>query len=189
MSLYDSDFLEGLQAFIESPEAEDRFRIDDDHKAEWAVRLIADERAEAERLNAVRQQMIADYTEQIRRENERLERRTSALTALLMDYFETVPHKGTKTQESYQLPSGKLMRKYPAAKIERDDAAMIAWLRSNDLERFIKVKESPAWDELKKSSVSFDSDGCAIYTPTGEIMEGVAAVPQEPVFRLELTKG
>lgn len=189
MSLYDNDFMEGLQAFIEGPEdAEERFRIDDDHKAEWAMRLIADERSEAERLNAVRQQMIADYTEQIRKENERLERRTSALTMLLMDYFETVPHKGSKTQESYTLPSGKLVRKYPAAKIERDDNAMISWLRANNLERFIRVKETPAWDELKKSSVHFDSDGCAIYTPTGEVMAGVAAVPQEPVFRLEIQR-
>lgn len=188
MSIYDEDFMEGLLNYLEAPESDDRFRIDDDHKAEWAMRLIADERAEAERLNAVRRQMIEDYTEQIRRENEMLEKRTSALTAMLMDYFETVPHKGTKTQESYQLPSGKLVRKYPAPKIERDDAAMIAWLRENDLERFIKVKESPAWDELKKSSVSFDGDGCAIYTPTGEIMEGVAAVPQEPVFKLEIQR-
>ena len=185
MSLYDDNFMEDLMMALEAPE-ENRFRIDDDHKAEWAMRLIADERAEAERLNSVRRQMIADYEEQIRRENDQLEKRTSALTAMLMDYFETVPHKASKTQESYQLPSGKLVRKYPAPKIERNDAAMIEWLRANALERFIKVKESAAWDELKKSSVSFDSDGCAIYTPTGEIMDGVAAVPQEPVFRLEM---
>lgn len=185
MSYYDEDFMLGLQDFIEAPE-EHRFCIDDDHKAEWAMRVIADERAEAERLNAVRVKMIADYTEQIRRENERLEKRTSALTALLMEYFDTVGHSSTKTQESYALPSGKLVRKYPAPKIERDDAAMVNWLRANGLEQHIKVKETPAWDELKKSCVSFDYDGSCIYNATGEVMDGVVAVPQEPVFKVEI---
>lgn len=185
MSLYDDNFMDGLMMAIENPE-DSGFRIDDDHKAEWALQVIAAERAEADRLNAVRMKMIADYEEQIRRENDQLEKRTSRLTAMLMDYFDTVPHKGSKTQESYALPGGKLVRKYPAPKIERNDAAMIDWLRANGQEQFVRVKESPAWDELKKNSVSFDSDGCAIFTPTGEIMDGVMAVPQEPVFRLEL---
>lgn len=186
MSLYDNEFMEGLQAFLEAPEEEEHFRIDDDHKAEWALRVIADERAEAERLNGIRQQMIADYTEQIRRENERLERRTSGLMRLLMDYFELVPHARTKTQEKYTLPSGELVRKYDDAKVERNDAAMIGWLKQNGLERFIRRKETPAWDELKKQYVSFEPDGTCIYTPTGEVMDGVVAVPQEPVFKVNI---
>ena len=186
MSLYDNELMEGLLEAMEAAEEERSFRIDDDHKAEWAMRVIAEERAEAERLNDIRRKMIADYTEQIRRENERLEKRTSMLTAMLMDYFDTVEHRSTATQEKYRLPSGELVRKYPAPKIERNDAQLVEWLKANGCEQYVKVKETPAWDELKKQCVSFDGDGYAIYMPTGEVIDGVAAVPQEAVFNVEI---
>lgn len=183
---FDHDFLEALNALAEDEQEDKSFRIDNDHAAEWAVRKITEYTAEANRLNAVRKAMIADYQMQIEEENARLEKRTGRLKAMLMDYFDTVEKKASKTREVYRLPSARLVRKFPAAKVERDNARMLMWLRGNGMHSFIKRTEEPMWAAIKEEGVEFDADGNAVFLPTGEIIDGVVAVPQESVFSVEL---
>ncbi len=183
---FDMDFMEALNALADEEQEDRSFRIDNDHSAEWAIRKITEYTAEANRLNAVREAMIADYRQQIDEENTRLEKRTARLRAMLMDYFETVEKRCTSTQETYRLPSGRLVRKHPKPKVERDNDTLLKWMRGNNMAAFIRSKEEPAWAELKAAGVDFDEDGNAIFSPTGEIIDGVKAVPQEAVFSVEL---
>lgn len=77
------------------------FVIDNDWKAEWAMRKIAEEEAEKNRLVEICQQAIDEYQAKIDVYNKSLENKTSYLRSLLAQYFETVPHKKTKIQETY----------------------------------------------------------------------------------------
>jgi len=85
-----------------------QFRITDDRCADWAIRKIADERSEYDRLKALADEQIAAINEKVAAARKRMENGTSYLTSCLADFFATVPHKETKTTEKYRLLSGTL---------------------------------------------------------------------------------
>lgn len=96
------------------------FRITDDRCADWAIRKIADERSEYDRLKA------------------------------LADFFATVPHKETKTTEKYRLLSGTLTFKKGTTKTKLDETKLVPWLKANGYGELVKVEESTRWADLKK---------------------------------------
>lgn len=170
---------------ILAPETEEKetFKIDNDNKAEWALTVIKTEQADRDRLISVCEHKIREYQEKIEQFKKQYESRTSYLISCLNQYFQTVPRKKTKTQETYQLPSGKLKLKYPAPEYKQDKDKLLKWLKSNSMTDYIETKESPKWGELKKS-VTVQGD--KVVTEDGEIVEGVTAVERAPVFEVEV---
>ena len=103
-------------------------------------------------------------------------------TALLESYFDTVPHKATKTSEKYKLPSGVLVRKAQAPEYERDDAQIIAWCAENApscVENVPKLK----WTALK--GMITENNGQAVEELTGEVVPGIKIVPRDPIFAVQ----
>ena len=170
--------LEMLDEAIEQSE----FKIDTDQKAEWALNIIREEQAEAQRLINVCNSQILYYQSELKRVQDKLENKTGNLKAMLFDYFQTVPKKSSKTQETYSLPSGKLKLKYPQPEYKRDDATLVKWLKERDMTEYIKVSESPKWGELKKT-VQVAGDKACI---DGEIIDGIQVVERQPVFDIEI---
>lgn len=178
--------LEDLEEFdlstIENEERP-RWRITDDGCADWAVRKIAEERAEYERLKQLGEQQIEAINEKIEAAKRRFENGTAYLTTCLAEFFGTVPHKVTKTTEKYRLLSGTLTLKKGSVKAEADDAALVPWLRANGMGDYVKVKESAAWGDLKKKLTFVD--GVAIMEESGEIVEGVTVTVAPDTFKVE----
>ena len=162
-------------------EIEPAFSIDSDDKAEWAIRRISEIRAESERLIAVSEHYIEFYRNKITDAQARCTERCDGLIAMLRSYFDSVPHKVTRTQQTYALPSGKLTLKIQQPKIERDDAALTDWLRENRPE-FIEVKETPRWGDFKKTVRLTGTD---YVTEDGEIVPGITVTPRDPVFTVD----
>lgn len=75
------------------------FRITDDRCADWAIRKIAEERSEYNRLKDLADQQKAAIEEKVEAARRRMENGTAFLTSCLADFFNTVPHKTTKTTE------------------------------------------------------------------------------------------
>jgi len=167
------------------PEIEENndFTIDNDSKAEWALSIIKAEKADRDRLIAVCEEKIKEYQEKIEQFKKRFENRTSYLVSLLNQYFQTVPKKKTKTQETYKLPSGTLKLKLPSIEYQRDDAKLVEWLKSSGMNEFIQVKEAPKWAELKKRVIV---SGDKVITEDGEIVEGIAVVEKPARFEVEV---
>ncbi len=161
----------------------ERFRVDDDFKAEWAIVKIKEEQADAQRIMDICKNMILHYQEQLKGAEEELEKKTSYLKGQLEQYFEGVDKKKTKTQESYKLASGTLKRKYPKPKITRDNDTLIKWLKARDMYDYIKQVESAEWGELKKK-LKETSNGYV--TEDGEIVEGVKLEARDPEFTIEV---
>jgi hypothetical protein len=160
------------------------FTIDNDNKAEWAIRKIDEERAEAQRYINVCNTMINEYRLKIQEAEEQLERDTGYLQSLLAQYFETVETKRTKTQETYKLPSGTLKKKYPQPQFKRDDEKLVKWLKDRQMNEYIKVKEYPDWSNLKKA-LKLTKDNVLV-DENGEIVDGVLVVERPPVFEVEV---
>jgi len=163
---------------VEISESEE-FTIDTDEKAEWALKKVLAAKKEKERLLAL---IDAEHDRLDQKGDavcKQYENETSYLLFKLGEYFRTVEHKETKTQESYQLLSGKLIFKKPTQKIEPDEEAFLAWCKQNAPE-YVRQKESVAWGDIKKQMVV---DGnTVIYGATGEVVTGVSVTETAGVF-------
>lgn len=152
------------------------FCVDNDVKADWTLRKIAEIQAERDR-------MVDFHERQIEVTKAQAEIRISYLMEHLRRYTNTLPMRETKTQLKYALPSGDLVIKKAAMTYKRDDEQLLRWIQKNDLSEFTQVKVSPAWGELKKHlAIAGDS---VILADTGEIVEGVEAVEAEPTFMIK----
>ena len=160
------------------------FRITDDRCADWAIRKIAEERSEYNRLKDLADQQKAAIDEKVEAARRRMENGTSFLTGCLADFFRTVPHKTTKTTEKYRLLSGTLTLKKGGTKAKVDDAKLVPWLRANGYGDLVKVEESAKWGELKKL-LTYTGEIAAI-EGTGEIVEGVTAYEAPDTFTVDI---
>ena len=94
-----SELLENFEGELMFP------KIQNDDEAEECIQAIKAAEADVvfwKNYYAEALQKIADASQRIIDNN----------TARLEAYFDTLPHKVAKTQESYPLPSGKLVRKH-----------------------------------------------------------------------------
>lgn len=176
------DLTEFDMEFGEVPaESEDgHFVIDSDAKAEWAIRKIAEEQAEFERLNACCQTEIERYIERQDFYAKRFESRTENLRAMLQAYFGTVPVKDSKTQQKYDLPSGSLVMKKPSSDYKPDPGKLRDWLVAGGMSDYLKTEVSPRWALVKKQ-LSMAENGDIIFGETGEIIPAdCVTVEQKP---------
>lgn len=185
------DELEGMDMstfWQDETEAEDAprpvWRITDDGCADWACRKIAEERAELARIRELAEAQIARIEEKLAAAERRCENGTRFLTSKLAEYFETVPHKTTKTKASYRLLSGTLTRKFGGASMEKDDSKLVEFLKASGNLDFIKTEEKPKWGEYKKRLEIMG--GSVVDTETGEIVEGVKAVEKPDTFTVDV---
>ena len=158
------------------------WQVTDDQAAEWCLSKIREAQDEKEKWKAY-------YDDQLQKINNREDSRIAFFEEKLKEYFYKVPHKMTKTQSSYKLPSGKLVMKGQEPAYERDEEQLLAWLRQNHQERFVKTKETVDWSGLKKSLEG--AEGLAIsngrvITPDGEIVPGITVVERPNIFKVEV---
>lgn len=167
----------------EEIDAGEGWTISDDSAAEWALQKIAQERAELARLEALAQEQQERIQQQVDAARRRCESATGWLTGRLADYFERVPHKTTKTQETYRLLSGRLVLKHRPPKATYDDTKLVEWLKANGYTNLVQTKESPRWGDLKKGLDM--SGGAAVMAATGEIVDCIVVEPSPDTFQVE----
>lgn len=153
---YEEQFNQGeIESVIQG-----EFVIDNDSKAEWALKKIKEAQDEHDRLLALvveEEQLLQTKKEQI---DKRLDSDTAYLRSLLMAYMESVKCKETQTQKSYQLLTGKLIRKKGTIDYIRDEDKLLEWTKQNKPD-LVKTKYSVDWSTLKKSLT---------VTPKGEVI-------------------
>lgn len=150
---------------------ETNFVIDNDKKADWAITQIKEAETERDRLVALAEEQIEDLKTCIENIKTKCDNDTAYLRSLLDQYFRTVPHKSTKTQETYKLLSGTLVFKKPSVKIAHDDERLLEYLKANDGAEFIKVKESIDWARFK-SELTITDSGEVVDTGLGIVVDG-----------------
>lgn len=156
------------------------YNITDDLGAEQALVNLKNFKEEKERLIDLCNKQIEVYKEKIEMYQADIEDVERELKQVLKNYMATVEAKETKTQFSYQLPSGKLIFKKEKNDFVKCDETL---LNTVD-EKYIKIKKSIDWAELKKTLEV--SNGVAINKETGEIVEGVNVVEVAGEFKLQL---
>jgi len=154
----------------------DGFHVTDDKAAQWCMQKIRE--AETDRA-----MWKAHYEAEMEKVNKAADESIAYFTGKLEEYFATVPHKATKTQESYTLPGGKLVLKQQQPKFETDDDKLVPWLEANGRTGLVKIKKSADWATLKKS-LNFVGENAV--TVDGEIVPGVKVEQRPDVFKVEM---
>lgn len=164
----------------------EEFNITDDKTADWAVRKIAEEEAEYERIKTLACEQIDEITKKVETAKKRFENSTEYLRGKLAEYFRSVPHKVTKTTEKYALLSGTLTLKKAVKKLKHDAEKLTEWLAANGYTDFIKIEQSPRWGDFKKL---LDCSGeVAMIAETGEVVEGVILEDAPEEFQVDIEK-
>lgn len=170
-------------------ELNEGFKITDDKMADWALRTIRDEESERDRIIEIAKDQIAELESQIQSITNKCENKTAFLKNCLAMYMTMVPHKETKTQETYQLLTGKLIFKKPSVKITHNDEKLLQYLKENDGADFIKVKESVDWSGFK-ANLTVSENGEVIDTGLGTVIDseicGIEEVPAS--FDIKINK-
>lgn len=168
---------------LEEEEIQEEFTIDNDVKAEWALKKIQEETVEAQRYINVCDSMILDYKSKAESTKQKLANQTSYLESKLRQYFETVKHKYSKTQETYDLPSGKLILKNPTKNFVVDEDNLVKWLKENNLDDLVKTKETPNWEGFKKTITVVDNK---VVTADGEIVDSITVSETPATFKVKI---
>lgn len=155
------------------------FCITDDKTADLALRRIAEELAELNRLSALKNEEIAEINFKFEAARKRLENSVQYYKDKLSEYFSGVEHKVTKTAEKYVLLNGTLKLKRGGVKPKPNNEKLLEWLAANGYTDYIKTEQSPRWGDFKKI---LDCSGeAAIVRETGEVVDGIdfEEVPDE----------
>ena len=155
------------------------FCITDDKTADLALRRIAEELAELNRLSALKNEEIAEINFKFEAARKRLENSVQYYKDKLSEYFSGVEHKVTKTAEKYVLLNGTLKLKRGGIKPKPNNEKLLEWLAANGYTDYIKTEQSPRWGDFKK--ILDFSGGAAIVKETGEVVDGIdfEEVPDE----------
>lgn len=166
----------------EAEQEKPEWRIKTDLDADWALDKIREEQAEYHRFEMVVNEKIEQLEASLQKKKEQSDRSVDFFTAKLKEYFDTVPHKTTKTQETYGLPSGKLVLKKQNPKFVMDDEQLTAWVEKNAPE-CLKIKKSTDWAGLKKA---IKVAGDKAVDKNGEIVPGITVQERKSEFKVVL---
>lgn len=161
---------------------EEGWRIDNDQKAEWALQRIKESEEDFNKW-------LTYYNTMIDRCRQDMERTVSFMRQRLEEYFSLVPHKETKTQEKYKLPSGELIMKKPKSVWKRDEEKLYDWVTDNGLgSDYIQITRKLMWGELKKRFKELPS-GVIVDNITGVLCDAITVEQSEPVFDVVIDGG
>lgn len=163
------------------------FKVTDDLAADWAVEKIKECRDERDRLVTIAEDKIAQLKDRIAEIKNNCASKEEYFKALLAEYFEARPQealKRTKTQTSYQLLSGKLIRKHNNPKYDYDDGDILQYLRQSAPD-YIDTVEKIKWGAFKKR-LTLTGTGQLLDTVTGELLDFINVEPQPDTFDVKL---
>lgn len=184
MNIIENLAMQNLGVDMEDEQQRESWKIQNDSQADWALDKIREAQAEYRRFEMVVNDKIAQLQAVLEKEKERIVKEVEFFSFKLAQYFETVPKRKSKTQETYKLPSGRLVKKYRQPKIVRDDEKLVKWLEQNGMTELVKIQKSPDWATFKKETEIVGDK--VVSKTTGEVIDGITVIEQAPEFKVEV---
>ncbi|MDK2901895.1 MAG: hypothetical protein PWR14_799 [Thermosediminibacterales bacterium] len=178
--------IEAETAQGEGQEEQQRWRIENDLIADWAIEKIKRFRAELERKRQLAEEKKRQIDMWYKSEQEKIERDIKFFEQKLYEYYMSLDPKQLrkgKAQTKYELMSGTLKLKKQNPDIEREKETLVAWLEGNGLTEYIKIVKEPDWAKLREKVKITDDK--AVYPETGEIIPGIKVNPRPDKFIVE----
>lgn len=145
-----NDFLD------DSMQVDSGFKIDDEEKANWALRKIANLNKQIEQNNNLAHKEIEKIKEWQKQQNDSVMNDINFFQGLLAEYAMTLRKKDPKFK-SRKLPNGRIRFQKKRDKWEYKEDDLINELKLNDLGNLIRVKEEPAKKDIQSRAVKVDN--------------------------------
>jgi hypothetical protein len=182
------------------PEARERWEVDGDRTAGWAMRKLAEMRGEVRRVEALAEQdlarLLADYNEKRSDIENWLADSTAGavefaalLNGKLLDYSKRLHDEHPQMPKTYRVPGGALTRRRnpPSVDLPEDPADLIDWCWQNNRSELLEIKPSKAAIKaaigltLAVPAIECDAKGeptvpgqeSHVVTAAGELLPGV----------------
>lgn len=168
-------------------EDRERFRIEDDSQAAWAMRKLLSYRskiAENDAIADAEHHRIEMWQQSV---NAKFDHDVQYFEAILSDYARRQRDQGRKSVDT---PYGVVKTRATQDKFKvTDEEAFFKWAADN-LPDAIAIKRSPSLSELKKHVTVEQTDtlGPVAITEHGEIIPGVVVEPASVSVTVEVTK-
>ena len=183
--------MEELRVYDAAEEDDDNntageWKITNDSEAEWLIDKVNEDLIEINRFELSLTNKIEILKERLEKVKKEKENKLTRRDNYLLRYFEDIPEelkKKSKTMEKYRLPSGEIIKKYPAPEFKRDNDTLVNWLKENKMNDYIEVKESAKWADLKKATKTIGSS--VVLEETGEIIEGIEVIERAPTLEFK----
>lgn len=170
------------EELLNTYQADERFKIENNDQANWALRKISKIRKQRTEIKDISDLEI-HRIEMWRNKNfEDLDKEEQYFLNLLRDYHSMILYEDPK-RKTLDLPAGKCRFRAQPPEFKQDPERLLEWLERNKLDAFIRVKKEPAWGELKKLVKVHNGQ---VVMETGEIVEGVTAEEHGLSFRVEV---
>jgi len=173
---YDDDYFQE-----EEQEEKERFIVDSLEKASWAMRKLKEIEEDDNRIDELAEleiRKITSWKEKAKKSNENSK---NYFEGLLIEYVD----KETRKDDKFELntPYGKASKKKQRPEIKYDEEKLIIWLKERNYTQFVRLKEEPAKNDIKKA---FTLVGDSYVDENGEIVDGIELVKRPDVVDIRL---
>lgn len=173
------------------------YAIASDAEAGWAMRKVKTIRAQRDRMIEQCQERKAAYCAEmdakIRAVTADAEHQEQYFLAMLREYADAQPEDmfdvSRKTGvRNYRLPEGKIVFRPAKRELTHNPDVLLAALRDAGMTQYIRVKEAPAWDAVKKAAVVDDFGRVLVPDADGVLgaVEGIALTERPATFDVEV---
>ncbi|GAX06834.1 hypothetical protein IWT25_02181 [Secundilactobacillus pentosiphilus] len=153
---------------VKEAEQKERFVIDDDSKANWALRKMAEISAKLDKVNE--QKKLLDQ-----QNDQWYERKTKKLNDDWDDFATQLEgYRLKQPNQKIDLPAGKTITRHPKD-YQYDNDELVKFVKANHRE-FIQPIEKFEWGKFKKT---IKVHGDKAFDANGELIPGMKVVEQE----------
>lgn len=164
-------------------EQEDNFEVDDDHKANWALKKIRQLKKKKQKNEKFAEKEISEIKEWLDEENGKLDNHIEYIEGLLTEYAMKLKEQD-EDFKTKNLPAGKMQFRKQRPKWKYDDEKLVNFLKDVGKNELIRVKESVDKRELKKQVEVAGKK--VVDAETGEILEGVEVKERGEKFKIKV---
>lgn len=163
-------------------ERPERFRIDSDMTAAWAMRKLRAAMIRRDSNVEIANDQIAQIQSWLETSNRMNNRDVEFFTRLLTDYALDCRRNPDDGRKSVSVPGGKITTRTGSLRWSVDAEAFIEWARVNHPD-LIRVKEEPVLTDIK---TTFQTKDGFVFADTGEIVPGVHVEETEPTATVKI---
>lgn len=159
------------------------FIVDDEQKANWALRKIGELQKEMKDNTRLAEKEIDKIKRWEKQQNNRLSESVNYFEGLLADYARQKREQDPKFK-SLSLPNGRIGFRKQQPKWIYDDKTLLKYLERTELDELIRVNKAPNKSEIRKV---FDVVGDKVVNKeTGEVVEGIEIVHRDETFNVRV---
>jgi len=189
------EMIKSLEAFINAdydaqiqsngtlPQETDKFSIQTQEQADWAVRKIARIEHSLKEAEETAKKEIDKINEWLTGQQEHAVNEKEFFVNLLEVYHRKIIRDNPK-QKTIKLPHGNLQLRAQQPEFAFGEN-LLTWVKQNSLP-YVEVQEKLKWGELKENLIV--KDGKAILKETGEIVEDITVTERDTKFSVKVVE-